>query len=128
MAKSGNKAGSAGSKAGAKGKAKGDYLADVPSRVVSGTMGLAAFAMAAVVGLWAGNPAIVTLSRALVACAVCALVGRILGSMGESCTREFIGYYKKQNPRPRLPEELQKLEMSRAAHAKVVDEMRKKAA
>jgi len=109
-------------------KRKGDYLADVPARVVSGTMGLAAFAMAAIVGLWAGNPAIVTLTRALVACAVCAFIGRILGSMGEVCTKEFIAHYKKQNPRPRLPDELQQLEMTRAAHAQVVDEMRKKAA
>lgn len=113
---------------GSGGKPEEDYLADVPSRVVSGSMGLIGFALASVIGLWAGNPAIVTLTRALVACALCAIVGRILGSMGETCTREFILSYKKSNPRPRLPEELRKLEMSRAAHAEVVDEMRKKAA
>ena len=106
----------------------GDYFADVPSRVVSGTMGLVGFAMASVIGLWAGNPAMVILTRALVACAVCAIVGRILGSIGEVCTREFVVHYKNLNPRPRLPEELEKLEMTRAAHEQVVDEMRKKAA
>ncbi len=105
-----------------------DYLAEVPSRIVSGTMGLTGFAMTAIIGIWAGNPAIVTLTRALVACVVCAFVGRILGSMGEICVREFVGYYKQKHPRPELPKELQELEQNRAAHEQVVDEMRKKAA
>lgn len=110
------------------GKPAVDVLVDVPSRMVSGVMGLIGFAMAALIGVWAGNPASVTLSRALVACALCAIVGRILGALGEICVREFVDHYKNKNPRPRLPDQLQELEMSRAAHEHAVDEMRKKAA
>ncbi len=105
-----------------------DYLADVPSRVVSGSMGLVAFALAAGVGLWAGNSALVILTRALVACALCAIIGRVLGAMGEACIGDFIGKYRGDNPKPVMPEELRQLESDRAAHGQVVDEMRKKAA
>ncbi|MBL4592161.1 MAG: hypothetical protein JKY96_09415 [Phycisphaerales bacterium] len=106
----------------------GDYLADVPTKVISGSMGLVAFALTAGIGIWAGNSAMVTLTRALVACAICAFVGRILGMMGEVCVKEFVNNYKADRPSPLLPEELQQLERERAAHGQVVDEMRKKAA
>jgi hypothetical protein len=105
-----------------------DVLVDVPSRMVSGVMGLIGFAMASVIGVWAGNPASVTLSRALVACALCAIVGRALGAIGEICVREFVEHYQSKHPRPKLPDQLRDLEMSRAAHEHAVDEMRKKAA
>lgn len=105
-----------------------DYLRGVSAQVVSGSMGLMAFALTSIVGLWAGNPALVTLTRALVACALCAFIGRMLGSVGEICVREYVEQYKKQHPRPNLPEQLKELEQDRAAHEQIVDEMRKKAA
>ena len=105
-----------------------DYLADIPSRVISGAMGLIGFALAAGVGLWAGNSALVVLTRALVACAFCAIIGRVLGAMGEACVGEFVSRYRFVNPKPGKPDELRRLESDRAAHGEVVDEMRKKAA
>ena len=107
---------------------KGDYLADVPTNVVSGTMGLTGFALASFIGLWAGNSALTTLGRALIACAACAIVGRVIGWIGEACIKEFIRDYREKNPIPELPKELQALNLSRAAHEQIVDEVRKKAA
>jgi hypothetical protein len=105
-----------------------DYLRGVTSQVVSGTMGLMGFALTSIVGIWAGNPALVTLTRALVACAICAFIGRMLGNVGEICVREYVETYKKERPRPNLPQQLKELEKNRVAHEQIVDEMRKEAA
>ncbi len=124
MAKKKNKASASDANAGS----KSDYLADVPTNVVSGTMGLMGFAITSFIGLWAGNSALTTLGRALIACAICAIVGRVIGWVGEACVKEFIKDYREQNPTPELPKELQALNLSRAAHERIVDEVRKKAA
>ena len=69
--------------------ADGDVKQDVPARVISSIFGLMGFFTALMVGLVAANPGITILLRALLAFAICALVGRILGTIGEICVREI---------------------------------------
>lgn len=54
-----------------------------PSKVVSGCLGLAGFALAIFAGLAVGNPPTDTLSRALVALVMCQAIGFMLGWVAE---------------------------------------------
>lgn len=103
------------------------YLADIPARLISGVLGLMAFVLASVVGLIAGNPGFVVLMRALVAMFVCAVIGRVLGVMGEVCVREYVTRYKSDRPRPQKPQQLVELERAKEAHEQVVQSMKKAA-
>ena len=104
-----------------------DYLADVPTKLISGVLGLMGFATAAVVGLLANNPGLVIIGRALVAMLVCSFIGRLLGMVGEVCVREFVEHYKTGRPIPRMPQELIDLQEEQAVHASVVKNMKKAA-
>lgn len=104
-----------------------EYLADIPARLISGVLGLMAFVLACVVGLLAGNPGFVILTRAILAMLVCALVGRFLGIVGEVCVREFVERYKSERPRPRKPQQLVRLEQAKQEHEQVVRSMKKAA-
>lgn len=103
------------------------YLADIPARLISGVLGLMAFVLASVVGLIAGNPGFVILTRALVAMFVCAIIGRVLGVVGEVCVREYVTRYKSDRPRPQKPQQLVELERAKEAHEQVVQSMKKAA-
>jgi len=105
----------------------GDVKPDVPARVISGVIGLMGFFTALLVGLAAGNPGVTIVLRALLAMAICAVVGRIIGTAGEICVREFLKDYKGDRPKPVLPDQLQKLYKIRAADEAIRDQMKKAA-
>lgn len=102
-----------------------EYLADIPTSLVSGVLGLTAFMLACVVGLLAENPGHVVLLRAILAMIICAIVGRFLGIAGEASVREFVVKYKSTRPRPRKPQELLTLEADQRAHARAMEHMKK---
>jgi len=104
-----------------------EYLADVSTQLVSGVLGLMGFTTALLVGLLAGNPAIAILGRALLAMLLCALVGRLLGSVGEVCVREYVTKYKSDRPQPNKPKELVELDLKQEAHESVMNSMKKAA-
>lgn len=104
-----------------------DYLADLPSRVISSALGFLGFSTACIFGIIADNPGLVIITRAMVAMVVCAFVGRILGSVGEVCVREFVSLYKAQRPIPEKPAELIQLENDQRAHESLVSSMKKAA-
>jgi len=105
----------------------GDYLADVPTKLVSGVLGLMGFATASLVGLVAGNPGILIIVRAIVAMLICSIVGRILGAIGEVCVREFVNRYKVDRPQPKKPKELIDLDLKQQAHMSVIETMNRAA-
>jgi len=94
-----------------------------PGRVFSGVLGLSGFITASVVGLGAGNPGALILTRALLAMLVCAIVGRILGYAGETCVREFIRMYKQRFPIPSMPEPLSRMYEKQSDRETVRNEM-----
>jgi len=104
-----------------------EYLADVPSRLISGVLGLMAFMICCVVGLMAGNPGASILLRAILAMIVCASVGRLLGIAGQLCVQEYVTSYKSQRPRPVKPPQLEQLDRERRAHDHAVRSMKKAA-
>ena len=104
-----------------------EYLADVSTRLVSGVLGLMGFSTAILVGILAGNPGIVILLRAMLAMLICAVIGRVLGAMGEVCVREYVTHYKSNRPVPAMPDELIELEKRLEDHGKVIDNMKKAA-
>lgn len=104
-----------------------EYLADIPMRLVSGLLGLMGFSTSIVIGMIAGNPASVILIRAMIAMFFCAIVGRLLGAIGEVCVREFVVKYKSDRPQPKKPEQLLELDREKRAHEKVVKNMKKAA-
>ncbi len=104
-----------------------EYLADIPTNLTSGVLGLMGFMTAAVVGLMAGNPGLVVLTRALVAMFICTVVGRILGAAGEMCVREFVNRYKSDHPEPSKPQALVNIDMEHQAHDNMVKNMKKAA-
>ncbi len=103
------------------------YMADISTQLASGVLGLMGFTTALVVGLLAGNPALVILTRAMVAMLVCAVVGRLLGAAGEICVREYVTKYKSDRPQPTKPQELIDLDREQRAHESVIDTMKKAA-
>ena len=107
--------------------ADGDVKPDVPARVISSVIGLMGFFTALVAGLIAGNPGLVIVTRALLALLICAVIGRILGTAGEYCVRDFLKKYKADRPTPELPLQLQKLYKQRADDQAVRESMKKSA-
>ena len=105
----------------------GEYLADVSSKLISGVLGLMGFSTALVIGMLAQNPALVTIGRALIAMFVCALIGRMLGVVGEVCVREFVSTYKYNRPEPEKPQELVELDNEKKAHKTVMSTLKKAA-
>jgi hypothetical protein len=85
------------------------------------------FFTALLVGLVAGNPGLVIISRAILSMLVCAVVGRILGTVGEICVREFLTKYKADRPTPALPEKLKRLYKAREDNRLLRDKMKRAA-
>lgn len=102
-----------------------EYLADVPSGMISGVLGMMGFTLACLVGIFADNPGYVILLRAMLAMVVCAIIGRVLGMVGETCVREFVTMYKSDRPKPKKPKQLVELDAARKAHQDVVQSMKK---
>lgn len=107
--------------------ANGDVKPDVPARVISSVLGLMGFFTALMVGLIAGNTGVTIVLRALLAMAICAVVGRIIGAVGEVCVREYLEKYKTDRPMPVLPDQLQRLYQERAEDEALRDRMKKAA-
>ncbi|MFK7758808.1 MAG: hypothetical protein AB8C13_02545 [Phycisphaerales bacterium] len=105
----------------------GDVKQDAPAKVISSIMGLMGFATSLVLGLLAGNPGLVILGRAMLMLAICTVIGRILGTVGEMCVREFLNKYKSDHPTPVLPEQLARLYADRAREESIRERMRKSA-
>lgn len=101
----------------------GDVKPHVPAKVISSVLGLMGFFTALIVGLYVGNPGMHILLRALVAMLVCVVVGRLIGTAGEICVREYLTKYKKDRPMPELPDELKKLYKERADDAMLRDQL-----
>jgi len=71
------------------------------TKVIAGTVGLAAFSVAVIAGLAAGNAATDVLLRAVVAMAVCHAIGLMLGAMGERTVDEYVkSYYASRLSHP----------------------------
>ncbi len=104
-----------------------EYLADVPTKLISGVLGLMGFTTASIVGLLANNPGIVIIGRALVAMLICSFIGRLLGMVGEVCVREFVEHYKTGRPKPEMPQELIDFHEKQAEHESVIKNMKKAA-
>jgi hypothetical protein len=66
--------------------------------MIACALGLLGFAAAIVAGLVAGNPAITTLWRALLAMAGCYLAGSAIGKVTEYVLSEHIAQYKRAYP------------------------------
>jgi len=105
----------------------GKIQPDVPARVISSVLGLMGFFTALLVGLIASNPGVTIMLRALLAMAICAVVGRIIGTAGEVCVREFLNKYKADRPFPDLPEELKRMYKTRADDEALRERMKKAA-
>jgi len=104
-----------------------EYMADVSTRLASGVLGLMGFVTALLVGLFAGNPVIVILLRAILAMVICSIIGKMLGSVGEICVREFVTKYKSERPQPLKPKQLVDLDKEQKDHETVVKTMKKAA-
>ena len=68
----------------------------VPAKVIAATLGLSAFAIAVVCGLYAGNPAETILLRAIIAMIVVNLLGLAIGGVAERAIAEGIAAYKER--------------------------------
>ena len=74
----------------------------VPARVISGAFALGAFAIAIIAGLGAGNPTSVILINAIIAMAVCNVIGLLIGAVMERTVRDHVEHYRAMNPLPEL--------------------------
>lgn len=97
-------------------------------RTSGAILGLAGFATALMVGMVIGNPAHITLLRALLCMVVCVVVGRVIGWAGELAARDVVDQYIKDNPPPQTPEELVRLQDQRNRHKAIEDELKRGAA
>lgn len=67
------------------------------SRVIATAFGLAAFAVAVIAGLAAGNSPVRTLAVAIASMVVCRFVGLVLGAAGEAAVREHLAAARAAN-------------------------------
>ena len=74
----------------------------MPTRVITSSVALIAFALAIGLGAFAGNSAATTIWRALVAMTACYVVGLLIGQAARSAMNEHIERYKKEHPIPEL--------------------------
>jgi hypothetical protein len=104
-----------------------EYLSELPTNLISGVLGLMGFIVSALVGVIASNPGLVILTRAILAMVICAIVGRVLGAVGQVCVREFVTRYKSDRPKPAKPQALVDLDRAKEAHDSVMKSMKKAA-
>lgn len=69
---------------------RGSLSIGTATRVMAGSFGLTAFAVAVIAGLAAGNTASHILLQAIVSMLVCHVVGLILGGLAEHVVREHL--------------------------------------
>lgn len=74
-----------------------------PNRVIAGIIGLTGFAVAALSGLAAANPAEQVLGRAIAAMLVLYVVGLPIGAAMCRVARDSVAEYKRKNPLPEVP-------------------------
>ncbi len=67
-----------------------------PSKVIAAVFGLAAFAVAVVAGLWAGNPASTVLIHATIAMVLCQVAGVLVGVACESVIERHAKRYEEE--------------------------------
>ena len=77
---------------------------DSVERNIAGILGLAGFVVACAAGLGSGNDAVSVMWKALLAMAVCAAVGLVLGKAAHVVAAEHAADHKDRNPVP--PSEL----------------------
>lgn len=65
-----------------------------PTKVIAGSMGLAAFSVAVIAGLAVGNPAETVLGRALAAMVACNALGWVVGAAAEKVASEAVRAYE----------------------------------
>ena len=70
----------------------------VPAKVIATSFALAAFAIAIIAGLAAGNPSPRVLLSAILSMALCQVLGMVVGSIGERIVREHIESYRAARP------------------------------
>lgn len=68
------------------------------AKVVAGSLGLAAFAIALLAGLGSGADADLVLGRAVISMFVCFLIGYVIGLVGERAMNEAAQRYRDENP------------------------------
>lgn len=67
-----------------------------PTKVIAAVLGLAAFAIAVVAGMGAGNDASTVLARALGFMVLCYLIGLAVGHIGERTVEEHLAAYRSK--------------------------------
>jgi hypothetical protein len=72
----------------------------MPTRIIAACFALSAFALATVLGMAAGNDAVTTLWRALLAMAAAYFVGSIIGHVARIAVQEHVARYKAEHPIP----------------------------
>ncbi len=73
-----------------------------PSRIIATALALGAFSVAVLSGIAAGNPADVTLGRALVAMFACQIVGFLVGLAAEHLILEHVSVHRETHPLPEV--------------------------
>lgn len=72
-----------------------------PTKVISASLGLSAFATAVIVGLWVDNPADTVLARAVLSMIISQAVGMAIGATIERAVREHLN--AQQRPESATP-------------------------
>ncbi len=80
-----------------------------PAKFIAAVLGLSSFATATLAGMIAGNPATLTLLRAIPCTLVGYLLGWMVGRAAQVAAREYITQYKMAHPipEPTTPPELE---------------------
>ncbi len=73
-------------------------IGDRPAKVIAGSLGLTAFAIAVVAGLAAGNEPTEILLRALSSMMACYVLGMVLGAIGQHTIEEHVHQYIVARP------------------------------
>lgn len=71
-----------------------------PAKFIAAVLGLSSFATATLAGMIAGNPATLTLLRAIPCTLVGYLLGWAVGKAAQTAAREYIEMYKLAHPVP----------------------------
>lgn len=75
---------------------------ELESKVIATSFALAAFVLAILAGIGAGNPASTVLLKAIICMIVCQGVGSIAGMAATHVIQEHLGQYRKDHPIPEL--------------------------